>query len=288
MAPKGKQKAQSAAQAASKKKSSAVEISHAAEQSIRQALKVGGGGTRQQAVLGDCTTVCDSRPNRPVACPSCQQNPLPWGSPRPVQDLDVPWQEAEAPPSAADAGAAAAAAAAAPVGGLPSEESLLEVYASLQRQGFQAEQVEAALFALPLPAVTLETALDWLLLHLEASQLPKRYAAQGRAGAGGAVDVKHRAREAAPADAAATEQQQAAEAAAAEAARRAAEEARRAEERRAAEEAKRAEAQRAKEEEQRRSWILQYAQVPPLATSAARCVAPLGGVDGACKAGVLE
>lgn len=40
MAPKTKAKAQSAAQAASKKKSSAVEITHHTEQQIRQALKV--------------------------------------------------------------------------------------------------------------------------------------------------------------------------------------------------------------------------------------------------------
>ncbi|PRW58696.1 helicase domain-containing [Chlorella sorokiniana] len=209
-----KQKAHSAAQAASKKKSSAVEIPHAVEQRIRAAL----------------------------------------------QSLDVPWAEA-APATQAAAGASQRDTAA-PAGGLPSEQQLLELYASLAQQGFEGQHVEAALAALPLPALSLETALDWLLLHLEAAQLPKRYVAQARA-AGGSVDVKHVAQAPSAADAAAEQwsQQDAAAAAAAAAAAQAELEAQRAAAaERAAAEAAAAEAARAKEEEQRRAWIMQYMQ----------------------------
>lgn len=175
------------------------------------------------------------------------------------QSLDVPWAEAAPAAQAAAGGQQGGATAAA---GLPSEQQLLDVYASLAQQGFQQEHIEAALSALPLPALSLETALDWLLLHLEGAQLPKRYAAQARA-AGGSVDVKHVA-QTPSADQAAAEQQaqqDAAVAAAAAAAAQAELDAQRAAAaERAAAEAAAAEAARAQEEEQRRAWIMQYMQ----------------------------
>ena len=168
----------------------------------------------------------------------------------------MPWQDAAPAEGGAAPPGQAQHSAAGQAGGLPSAEHLIAVYAELQQQGFPSQQVEAALAALPLPAVSLEAALDWLLLHLEASELPKRYAAQGRA-AGGSVDVKHKAREAPPAGV-----QEDAAAAAAAAARaqqellqRRAEEAQRAAEAQGAEEERRAE-----EEVKRRAWILQYMQ----------------------------
>ena len=183
-------------------------------------------------------------------------------SPAAHQSLDVPWADtapaAQAAAAGAQQGSTAAAAAA-----LPSEQQLLELYASLAQQGFERKHIEAALSALPLPALSLETALDWLLLHLEAAQLPKRYAGQALA-AGGSVDVKHVAQMPSSAEAAAQQQseQDAAAAAAAAAAAQAELEAQRAvAAERAKAEAAAAEAARAKEEEQRRAWIMQYMQV---------------------------
>ena len=67
----------------------------------------------------------------------------------------MPWQdEATALPTAGGSGCTTGAAA------LPSEEQLLGIYAELAAQGFQRRHVEGALGALPLPAITLETALD--------------------------------------------------------------------------------------------------------------------------------
>ncbi|KAI3433652.1 hypothetical protein D9Q98_003461 [Chlorella vulgaris] len=211
MAPKTKAKAQSAAQAASKKKSSAVEITHHTEQQIRQALK----------------------------------------------ELDVPWETTTLPTAGI---ASQSAALPASKHGQPSAEQLLAVYAALQHQhGFEARHVEAALSALPLAAISEESALDWLLLHLDSSELPRRYAVSWRLSPSGTVDVKNKAREVTPAEAAA-EAAAAAAVAAEQAAmaqvelqrRREQDAAQAAEAQRAAEEA------RAKEEEQRREWIKQY------------------------------
>ena len=100
-----------------------------------------------------------------------------------------------------------------------------------------------------------------LLLHLEPSDLPKRYASTQRAGAGGAVDVKHKAREATPQEAAAAEAEAEAEASAAAAAHAAAAaESRRRQEAEQAAAVKAAEEAKAKEEAQRRAWIMQYAE----------------------------
>lgn len=214
MAPK--QKAHSAAQAASKKKSSAVEIALQHEQRIKAALK----------------------------------------------DLGVPWHDPTAAAAAAAPGAGGRQQQQGqpPGTALPSEEQLLQLYSELLRQGFADAHVRAALGALPLAAASLEPALDWLLLHLEPAELPRRYADQSRVGAGGAVDVKNVAREPTPAEREATEAEAAV---AAEAAARAQAElqARQAAEAEArAAEAAAAEAARAAEEEKRRAWILQYSQ----------------------------
>lgn len=186
-----------------------------------------------------------------------------------MQGLDLPWQDVAALPAAGAAAAPSPAAGlaggqgAAPPGALPSAEHLLAVYASLQQQhGFQAQQVEAALSALPLAAVGVEAALDWLLLHLEAAQLPRRYSSQARTGGGGSVDVKHKARDPTPAEAQAQAQAAAQAAAAAAAAAQAELELRRREDAQRAAELERAAAeQRAAEEQQRRSWIMQYMEV---------------------------
>lgn len=174
----------------------------------------------------------------------------------------MPWQDAAPPAAAARLPHNGQQQWQAGGGALPSEEQLLGVYTALLRQGFQTVQVEDALSTLPLPAVTLESALDWLLLHLDASDLPRHYATQGgRAGAGGSVDVRHKARELPPEQAAAV-----AQAAAAQAAEDAARAEAELEERRAADaarqaaEAAAAEAKAAAEEQQRRAWIMQYAQ----------------------------
>ncbi len=180
----------------------------------------------------------------------------------PRQSLDVPW--AEAVPAAQAAAGGGQREGASSAGALPSEQQLMDVYASLAQQGFERQHIEGTLSALPLPALSLETALDWLLLHLEAAQLPKRYAAQARA-AGGSVDVRHVAQQAPSAAAEAADEQQsqqdaAAAAAAAAAAQAELEAQRAAAAERAAAEAAAAEAARAKEEEQRRAWIMQYMQ----------------------------
>lgn len=217
MAPK--QKAHSAAQAASKKKSSAVEIAHQHEQRIKAALRELGVPWHDAAAA----------PAAPAPAP---------GAPR------QPGQQPGQPGGA----------------GLPSEEQLLGVYAELLRQGFGETHVRAALGALPPAAASLESALDWLLLHLEPGELPRRYADQSRARAGGPVDVKHVAREPAASERAAAEAEAtaAAEAAARAQAELAARQAAEAEARAA--EAAAAEAARAAEEQARRAWILQYSQ----------------------------
>jgi hypothetical protein len=178
------------------------------------------------------------------------------------QELDVPWDTASLPPASAAAAPRAPAAPAAQ--GAPTAEQLLGVYAALQQQhGFRGEQVEAALSALPLGGLSVEAALDWLLLHLQPAELPRRYASQARSGAGGAVDVKHVAREA-PAE---ERQTAAAAGAAAEQERAALEQRRAAEAQRAAEAERAAEEQRAREEQQRRAWILQYMEVRDACTA---------------------
>jgi len=130
------------------------------------------------------------------------------------------------------------------------------VYLTLHQQGFERAHIEAALTALPsLASVDVATALDWLLLHLEATELPRGYVDNSRAR--GPVELRHKAtqpqgegeaqaqerrrREAEAAKAAAAAEKVAAEAAAAA--------------------AREADRKRAEEEEKtsRRAWILQYA-----------------------------
>lgn len=172
----------------------------------------------------------------------------------------MPWETTTLPTAGI---ASQSAALPASKHGQPSAEQLLAVYAALQHQhGFEARHVEAALSALPLAAISEESALDWLLLHLDSSELPRRYAVSWRLSPSGTVDVKNKAREVTPAEAAA--EAAAAAAVAAEQAgmaqvelqrRREQDAAQAAEAQRAAEEA------RAKEEEQRREWIKQYMEV---------------------------
>ena len=191
-----------------------------------------------------------------IVVPACSLNSSSQGAPpHPLQDMDVPWQDAAPAEGSAAPQGHAQQSAAGQAGGLPSPEQLIAVYSELQQQGFPSQQVEAALSALPLPAVSLEAALDWLLLHLEASELPKRYAAQGRA-AGGNVDVKHKAREA-PAE---VQEDAAAAAAAAALAQQERQQRQAAEAQRAAQAQRAEEEQRAAEEVKRRAWILQYMQ----------------------------
>lgn len=73
-------------------------------------------------------------------------------------------------------------------------EAIAATYRGLQALGFHAADIEAALEQLPLAGVSQEAALDWLLLHLEPSQLPRRFAGQARQAAA-AVDVRLRANE---------------------------------------------------------------------------------------------
>lgn len=191
-----------------------------------------------------------------IVVPACSLNSSSQGAPpHPLQDMDVPWQDAAPAEGSAAPQGHAQQSAAGQAGGLPSPEQLIAVYSELQQQGFPSQQVEAALSALPLPAVSLEAALDWLLLHLEASELPKRYAAQGRA-AGGNVDVKHKARKA-PAE---VQEDAAAAAAAAALAQQERQQRQAAEAQRAAQAQRAEEEQRAAEEVKRRAWILQYMQ----------------------------
>lgn len=140
----------------------------------------------------------------------------------------------------------AASSSAAPAAALPREAvvaRLHEAYAALLAHGFQRAQVERALSALPPAAATTDAALDWLLLHLDTGELPRRFVDGGRAL--GPVELKHRGLEVTAAERAQRAAQQAKERTAAppppapaaptaeQAARHAEEESRAAQERRA-------------------------------------------------------
>ena len=140
-------------------------------------------------------------------------------------------------------------------------EQICDIYKALAGQGFAVHDVERALLALPLHTIAIGSALDWLLLHLDRSDLPKQYADQVQNY--GEVELRHKAAE--------TSAQKvetsaaAAKAAAAAAAEKAAAEKVEADGKAAAAAvaAAEAEAKRKADEEReqasRRAWILQYA-----------------------------
>lgn len=145
-----------------------------------------------------------------------------------------------------------------PSAAAPLIPQICDIYKSLTAQGFVPHHVERALQALPLYSIAVGSALDWLLLHLDRSDLPKQYADQVQNL--GEVELRHKAT-ATAAKLEASQVEALKVAAAAEAKRVAAERAE--QERKAAVAAKEAEAQRKADEEKekaaRRAWILQYA-----------------------------
>ena len=180
------------------------------------------------------TTLCGHRPHAPLP------PPLSW-----VQNLDT---GAAAHSEASSSSAAAAAAAALPREAVVAR--LHDVYAALLAHGFQRGQVERALGALPPATATTDAALDWLLLHLDSGELPKRFVDGGRAL--GPVELKHRGQEVTAAERAqraaqqAEERGQAAAAAPPAAAALTAQQA-----------AKKAE-EESRAAQERRAWVMQY------------------------------
>ena len=153
---------------------------------------------------------------------------------------------------------------------------LEELFCELERQGFGQAHVESAMSSvarsaaaaaptLATPggslsqALTLEAALDWLLLHLAPAELPRRYAAQAasRRPTADAIDVKLRASELRPGAAAAASRDAGAAAEAAAEAARLAEERRAAAEREAEHAGQAAARREAEEAAERKRWILQ-------------------------------
>lgn len=144
MAPR--REASAAAHAASKKRGSAFEVSHTHEERIRSVLEV----CTQRSFLFLSTCI------RRKQCPYNFLNIF-------IQGLELK--------SIEDFGNEIKDT---------SEEFLIDVYLSLIDRGFSPSQIEGALSALPVQNITLNSTLDWLLLHLDGSELPSKFAASSR------------------------------------------------------------------------------------------------------------
>jgi len=99
--------------------------------------------------------------------------------PTPHQELEASSSQSQQQPAAAPAASAKQL-----------QRQYAGTYSRLVEYGFAAQQVQAALRALPLGACAgVEAALDWLCLNLPQNQLPRRFAGATRGGGPGAGGV---------------------------------------------------------------------------------------------------
>lgn len=152
MAPKKKQAAQKAAQAAGKKKASAVELSAAHHERVRSALKASGAGG---AGYRGCPGSSGQEPYQGlrVRHPALADTRL-----LPPPPASCAWQDL-----ALDSAAPPAATPSAPAAGQQSisdaVQRVLEAYRGLQAQGFRRAHIEQALGQLPLAGLSQVCAL---------------------------------------------------------------------------------------------------------------------------------
>ena len=73
------------------------------------------------------------------------------------------------------------------------KNKMLKIYDELYRQGFSKDVIQRVLTVLPAQSLCVEAALDWLLLHVEAKDLPNKYAEQIKVK--GEAEILHKAHE---------------------------------------------------------------------------------------------